>query len=87
MVRWEFDPVKDAANIAKHGISLNRAGEMPRLDAEIDPRHAEDRSRAFGLIGGLPYLLVFTIRREDDRAISLRRCHLEELLAYVARRN
>ena len=35
-----FDPDKDAANIAKHGVSLSRAGDMQMDEAlvEVDDR-------------------------------------------------
>jgi hypothetical protein len=48
----EFDPDKEAANIAKHGISLGRAGGMIVLAFRPDERlaYGEDRYRAWGVI-------------------------------------
>jgi uncharacterized DUF497 family protein len=81
----EFDPAKDAANIAKHGVSLARAVDLDVRFAEIDHRfdYGETRWRAFGLIEGKPYSLGFTVTARGLRAISPRRAHLEEYLRYV----
>ena len=75
----EFDPAKDAANIAKHGVSLARAGELAVVAIVDDDRFAEPRRRAYGYLGGLPYCLAYTMRGDDMRAISLRRAHQEEV--------
>ena len=49
----EFDPRKDAANIAKHGISLSRADELEVLAAVEDHRFSNEvRFRAYGFIDG-----------------------------------
>lgn len=87
MVKIEFDPAKDAANIAKHGISLARATDMHVLEMTEDDRQAygETRLRAFGLIDNMVYCLVFTERNGVIRAISLRRAHAKELRRYVQR--
>ena len=78
-----FDPDKDAANLAKHGVSLARAGDMVLEEAVVivDDRHdyGEPRFRAFGFIDGQAHCLVFTIRQDRIRAISLRRAHLKEM--------
>lgn len=85
MVKIDFDPAKDAANIAKHGISLARAADMYVLEIVEDDRRAygETRLRAFGLIDNLAHCLVFTERNGLIRAISLRRAHAKELRRYV----
>ena len=82
----EFDTAKDAANIAKHGVSLARAGELDICFVEEDRRHTygEARYRAFGLLDGFPHSLAFTMRGSVLRAISLRRAHKEEFDAYVS---
>jgi len=85
-VEIEFDPAKDAANIAKHGISLARAAEMDlssaliRLDARRD--YGEARWRAIGLIGGRLHALVFTMRGQVVRVIGLRRASRRERRDY-----
>lgn len=74
----EFDPAKDAANIAKHGISLARATDFELIDFERLSRKGETRIQAIGTIGGEYYSLTFVFRRNVVRAISLRRAHSEE---------
>lgn len=51
-----FDPSKDAANVAKHGVSLALASDMEILAVQPDLRrdYGETRTRAFGLIAGAP---------------------------------
>lgn len=73
----EFDPDKDAANIAKHGVSLSRAADLEILAFIEDDRneYGETRYRAWGLIEGEAYSLAFTYRGDRVRAISLRRAH------------
>lgn len=76
----EFDPAKDAANIAKHGVSLSRAVELEILSYRADDRrdYGEARFNAYGLIDGKLYALTFTVREGAVRAISLRRCRPKE---------
>ena len=81
----EFDPDKEATNLAKHRISLGRASEMDALITEVDDRfdYGEVRLRTWGFIDGLPYCLAYTFRDQRVRAISLRRVHKKELRRYV----
>ena len=41
-----FDPVKDAANIAKHGVSLGRADQMDLGEALIEQARSGDDGRS-----------------------------------------
>ena len=81
----EFDPLKDAANIAKHGVSLARAADLDILAWLQDDRHpkGEVRYRAWRLIDGEAYCLAFTLRGANVRAISLRRAHSQEMNRYA----
>ncbi|WP_298747759.1 BrnT family toxin [uncultured Brevundimonas sp.] len=84
-----FDPEKDRANIAKHGVSLRLAEEMD-LDTAvivIDTRHdyKELRRNAYGLINGVLHALTYTMRGSDIRAISLRRARETEVLKWIRR--
>ena len=85
MAKIEFDPKKNAINIAKHGISLERAAEMEILALVGDQRfdYGEIRFRAFGYIDGLAYCFGFTDRDGKRRGISLRRAHLKEMKQHV----
>ncbi|MEJ7933637.1 BrnT family toxin [Sphingobium sp. AN558] len=75
----EFDPAKDAANIAKHGVSLARAADLEILAYVDDSRFAEPRFRLYGLIDGQPYCVAGTDRDGVVRVISLRRAHAKEM--------
>lgn len=80
-----FDPAKDKANIAKHGISLGRAVDFEIVAFREDDRHdyGETRYRAWGLIDGHYHCLVFTHRKAGIRVISLRRAHQKEIDRHV----
>lgn len=82
IVALEFDPSKDAANLAKHGVSLARAIDLEVLARVVDDRFGEQRFRAYGLIDGQAYCLAYTLRGANVRAISLRRAHRDEIDAY-----
>jgi uncharacterized DUF497 family protein len=77
----EFDPAKEAINLAKHGISLARWADLAITTTYIDDRfdYGEIRYRAYGLIDGLSYCLTFTERNKRVRPISLRRAHAKEM--------
>jgi len=81
----QFDPAKNETNIAKHGVSLERADEMVIQAVIEDDRqdYGETRYRAFGLIDAVAHCLVFTDREGVLRAISLRRAHRKEMKRYV----
>ena len=82
----EFDPDKDAANIAKRGLSLEDAGmiDLPHGAVIVDERtdYGEVRYRAFGRIEDEGYCLAFTLRGEVLRPISFRRAHEKEMRRY-----
>jgi uncharacterized protein len=84
----EFDPAKDAKNIADHGVSLAAAAEFEwetafeREDDRFD--YGEVRIVALGLIGSRLHVLVYTVRGEVLRAISLRKANDREVKFYEA---
>jgi uncharacterized protein len=82
-VEIEFDPVKDARNIRKHGISLARLAEMDIRAAIEDRRFSEPRYRLYGQIDAFWYCAAATDRGAKVRVISLRRAHEEEVRLYV----
>ena len=79
----EFDPAKDAANIAKHGVSLARAADLEVLAYVEDRRFAEPRFRLYGEIDGEAYCLAGTDRDGVIRVIGLRRAHAKEMRRHV----
>lgn len=86
----EFDPVKDQANIAKHGVSLQAAAGFDWDTAVIivDDRfdYGEDRFSATGYIADWLYVLVYADGSHDGavRAISLRKAEPREVRRYEA---
>lgn len=83
----EFDPAKDAANIAKHGVSLTLAEEFDFSSAPVvvDARrdYGEERRNAFGLIRGHIYCVTFTLRGSNMRIISVRRVRAKEVRRWL----
>ena len=86
VVEIEFDPDKDQSNRDKHGVSLADAERMDLDAASVvaDERRAygEVRRQAYGLIDGRLHVLVFTMRGEVMRVISLRKANAREVRRY-----
>lgn len=82
----EFDPAKDAANIALRDISLAAAETLltgftvERIDRRRD--YGEVRIIAIGEIGGVEFTCVYTRRGPVVRPISLRRASRKERNVY-----
>ena len=86
-MRIEFDPVKDAANRQKHGVSLAVAGELD-WDAAlvwVDDRfeYGETRIIALAPRAGILYYAAFVDRGHVRRIISLRQANRREVKHYV----
>lgn len=84
-----FDPVKDAANLAKHGLPLSAAVDMDmgaalvRIDDRTD--YGETRYEAIGPLNGRLCVLVFTVREQTIRVISLRKANSREVKHHASR--
>ena len=85
-MRIEFDPAKDQANVAKHGVSLTAAADFEIHAVVRDDRrnYDEERFNAFGLLEGRFYCLTFAVRAGHVRAISLRRARAKEYRRHVS---
>ncbi len=86
-MRIEFDPAKDLANQAKHGVSLALAGELD-WDAAlvwVDERveYGELRMIALAPKSSILYYVAFVERGAVRRIISLRRANRREVKHYV----
>jgi uncharacterized protein len=81
-----FDPVKDAANIAKHGMSLALAAELDwsaavtRQDVRRD--YNEARFVSFAPMNNRLYTVVYVLRDGVTRIISLRKSNGREVDFY-----
>ena len=83
---FEWDEVKNQANIAKHGIDFNHAKGIfdryvhPRDDDRID--YGEVRTIAYGMVDNDILTVVFTIRGDTLRIISARSARRDERRTY-----
>lgn len=87
VVTSDFDPVKDATNKAKHGLSL-AFGALIFLDADhliipsIREIDGEERFKVIGLVERRLFTAVFVWREGRPRFISVRRSNAGEDRAY-----
>lgn len=86
-MKIEFDPVKDQANIAKHGVSLALSRQLDWDSALVwvDERfeYREVRMIALAPESNHLYYVAFVERGETTRIISLRRAERREVKYYV----
>ena len=86
-MRIEFDPAKDEANLAKHGVSLALAAELDWEAALVwfDARFEYDELRMIALAPKTEtlYYVAFVDRGQARRIISLRRANRREVKHYV----
>ena len=79
-------PAKDAANRAKHGVSLALAEILfagPHVSMTDDRfAYSEAREVAFGLIDGRLFVCVYADREAERRMISLRKANRWEVRRY-----
>lgn len=82
-----FDPAKDEANIAKHGVSLALATGFNWDTAVIWPDtrkdYGESRMACLGYVGLRIYAMVFVDRANDRRIVSLRKANRREVQRYA----
>lgn len=78
----DFDPGKDAANIAKHGVSLSVGVSMDMGVAIVredrSQAYGEQRFTALGPVGDTIMMMAFTYRDDQLRIISIRRASPRE---------
>ncbi|MFA7242873.1 MAG: BrnT family toxin [Sulfuricellaceae bacterium] len=82
-----FDPTKDAANLAKHGVSLTLAAQLEWDSAVVwtDARRAygEPRQCGIGYIELRLFFVSFVDRADGRRVISLRKANPREVNRYA----
>jgi uncharacterized DUF497 family protein len=83
----ESDPEKDAANIAKHGVSLGFGARVFEdghvlMVPTIREADEEERYKAIGVVDGALWTAVHVYRGERVRFISVRRSNTGEQRAY-----
>jgi uncharacterized DUF497 family protein len=82
-----FDPVKDAANRKKHGVSLTEGdgvlNDPLALTIEDSLSQGEQRFISIGMSAfGQLRVVVYALRDEDARIISVRKAEPKEIRAY-----
>jgi uncharacterized DUF497 family protein len=84
MTTW--DEAKRRSNLAKHGIDLAIAERFDFETAVIreddSEAYGEQRQVAIGWIDDSLYVYVYTLRGDEDRAISLRKATRRDWLIY-----
>ncbi len=86
-MNYEFDPAKDESNLDKHGVLLADAGgfewETAVVLEDARKQYAEPRFKATGYIGDRLHVMVFCLRAETVRVISLRKANSREEKDYA----
>lgn len=85
-MEFEWDPAKNAANIAKHGVSFADAKVIFDglvLETVDDRRdYGETRIAVLGYLADTLLYVVYTMRGGNRRLISARRANRDERQAY-----
>jgi uncharacterized protein len=85
-MEYEWDDAKNATNLHKHGVDFKIVEDFDWTTAFViaDERfdYGEERRLAIGMIGSRIHVLVFTIRKDRIRVISLRRAKVNERKLY-----
>jgi len=85
-MNYEWDEGKRAANLAKHGIDFNEAVDfnwstaIETLDDRFD--YGETRWVALGNLKQRLHVIIYTLRDNSIRIISLRKANLRERQYY-----
>ncbi len=88
-MEFEFDPLKSAGNLAKHGIDFDTAQALWRDDRLLEVQaKTTDESRwlVVGRIAGVAWSAVVTYQEHRIRLISVRRARAEEVALYEGER-
>ena len=86
-MNYEFDLGKDESNFDKHGLPLADADgfewETAVVREDTRKRYAESRFQATGYIGDRLHVMVFCLRVDAVRVISLRKANKREEKYYA----
>lgn len=83
-IEYEWDEGKRLSNQVKHGVDFSEVAgfEWDTAVIQSSPRGGELRHAALGFIGERLHYLVFTIRGNNRRIVSLRKANQRELRRY-----
>jgi len=86
-MQFEWDEAKRQANITKHGLDFVEAVDVledaPTLFVDDRFDYGEPRCIAIGEAKGRPLVVVFTIREDIFRIISVRKANARERRKYA----
>lgn len=87
----EFDPEKNAANLAKHGVPLSHGDGVLNdpLACTVEDTTAQDEQRWVTIganVFGVLHVVVWTRRGKNERLISVRKPDSKERKDYEAKR-
>jgi uncharacterized DUF497 family protein len=82
-LKIEFDPAKRLKTLQERGLDFARAGEVFANDSIDVPDdrvdYGEQRWLTFGLLDGRHIAVVWTVREDRRRIISMRHMHEREI--------
>ena len=85
-MKFEWDEVKATANFAKHGVRFEDVSEFEwelSVDSlDLRKHYRETRVVSTSTIRGRPHVLVYTMRNDAVRLISLRKANKRESISY-----
>ena len=85
-MQFEWDPEKARSNLLKHGVSFEAVNEFEWhfhfrfIDRRLD--YGEQRIQALGKIDGRVHVLVYAMKNDNIRVISLRKANPREVRIY-----
>jgi uncharacterized DUF497 family protein len=86
-VNYEYDLAKDEVNLDKHGVSLADADgfewETAVVREDTRKQYAEQRFEATGYIGQRLHVMIYCLRSDAVRIISLRKANYREEKRYA----
>lgn len=84
---YEFDSAKDESNLEKYGLSLadaeNFEWETAVVYEDTRQQYAEPRFEVTGYIGERLHVMVYCLRGDTYRIISLRKANPREVKRYA----
>jgi hypothetical protein len=83
---YEWDDGKRISNLKKHGVDFRDVAifewGQAVVSEDISESYGEPRYKALGFVSSCLMLLVFTLRGETVRVISLRKATRQEVRSY-----
>ena len=89
-MRFDWDPLKSAANNTKHGVDFETAKNLWRDENRVEihvPYPDEERFIIVGKLNNKHWTAVYTVRDVKIRIISVRRSREKEVQLYDSEKN